>query len=105
VHEQTNSTMPVGILLPHGTAPARIAELSRVVEDYGFGELWVSEDYFFLSGIASAALEALLYGVRPLDPVTYAGVTCLVVATAGGALVLSGRRVYRADPVEVLRSD
>jgi len=58
-----------------------------------------------VAGIASAALEALLYGVRPLDPVTYAGVTCLVVATAGGALVLSGRRVYRADPVEVLRSD
>lgn len=95
MHEQTNSTMPVGILLPHGTAPARIAELSRVVEDYGFGELWVSEDYFFLSGIASAALalqatRGIPVGIGILSAVVrHPALTAMETATL--ALAFPGR--------------
>ena len=46
----------VGILLHGTTTPGRIPELSQLVEDRGFGELWLSEDYFFLGGFTSSAM-------------------------------------------------
>ena len=61
-------------------------------------------------GLASAAaltrwISSLLFGVEPLDPLTYA---ISVVALAAAALVASyvpARRAASVDPVETLRSD
>ena len=46
----------VGVLLGSTTPPEEIAELARSVEDSGFGELWIPEDYFFLGGMAASAI-------------------------------------------------
>ena len=46
----------VGIMLHGTTTPRRIPELSQLVEDRGFGELWLSEDYFYLGGFTSSAM-------------------------------------------------
>jgi alkanesulfonate monooxygenase SsuD/methylene tetrahydromethanopterin reductase-like flavin-dependent oxidoreductase (luciferase family) len=46
----------IGVLLGSTTPPEKIAELARQVEADGFGELWIPEDYFFLGGIAAAAI-------------------------------------------------
>jgi predicted lysophospholipase L1 biosynthesis ABC-type transport system permease subunit len=61
-------------------------------------------------GLASAAalrrwISSLLFGVEPLDPLTYA---ISVVALAAAALVASylpARRAASVDPMETLRSD
>jgi ABC-type antimicrobial peptide transport system permease subunit len=57
------------------------------------------------AGLASRALVTLLFGVSPLDPVTYAGMTALL---GGVALVACGVPAWRAaqiDPAQTLRSE
>lgn len=53
---------------------------------------------------ASQALGALLFGVSPLDPVTYAGVSALLVAVAAVACAVPAWRAVRVDPVNTLRA-
>ena len=63
-----------------------------------------------LAGLALAALggrliATMLFGVAPFDPVTYAGVTALVAATAMLAMAPPVWRALRVDPVIALRND
>jgi ABC-type antimicrobial peptide transport system permease subunit len=51
------------------------------------------------------ALGGLLYGVAPADPLTFAAVGVLLLATAGVAGYLPGRRAAATDPVRALRAD
>lgn len=51
-----NPARPVGMLLLGELPPGKLAEFSRHVEAAGFAELWLAEDYFLLSGFASAAI-------------------------------------------------
>ena len=55
--------------------------------------------------IASRALSTLLYGVRPLDPVTYMEVALLLAVIALLASFVPARRATRVDPVIALRSE
>jgi putative ABC transport system permease protein len=50
-------------------------------------------------------LGNLLYGVSGVDPVTFAGVALLALATATLACYLPARRTTRADPMRTLRSE
>lgn len=45
-----------GVLLGSTTPPEDVASLAKWVEENGFGELWIPEDYFFLGGIAASAI-------------------------------------------------
>ena len=59
-----------------------------------------------LAAIATTRfLEALLYGVRPGDPMTFAAVPLVLLAVAALASFIPARRAARVDPVEALRSD
>jgi predicted permease len=59
-----------------------------------------------LLAVASArALGSLLYGVRAVDPVTFALTSALLMAVAVLASVIPAARAARVDPIEVLRSD
>jgi ABC-type antimicrobial peptide transport system permease subunit len=59
-------------------------------------------------GLAAAVgltrlMKSLLFGITPLDPVTYGAVTLVLVAAAALASYFPARRATRVDPVEALR--
>ncbi|MGA8530177.1 MAG: FtsX-like permease family protein, partial [Acidobacteriaceae bacterium] len=63
-----------------------------------------------LIGLAAAALltesmSSLLFGVTPLDPVTWATVPLILIAAAVLASYLPARRAAAVDPAKVLRAE
>jgi ABC-type antimicrobial peptide transport system permease subunit len=55
--------------------------------------------------IASRALATLLFGISPLDPATYLGVSALLLAVAALACWLPAWRAARVDPGITLRAE
>jgi len=58
-----------------------------------------------LAGVASRLIASFLYGVSPLDSVTFAGMAIVLVVVALFATWLPARRAAAANPVAVLRSE
>jgi putative ABC transport system permease protein len=61
-------------------------------------------------GLAAAAgltrlMSALLFGVDPIDPVTFAGIAALLLATGVAASMVPAIRATRADPMLAMRGD
>ena len=50
-------------------------------------------------------LESMLYGLTALDPMTFVGMTLVLIMTATVACYLPARRATRVDPMETLRHD
>ena len=86
-----NPTRPVGILLLGELPPGKLAEFSRRIEDAGFAELWIAEDYFLLSGFASAAIalqatNRIKVGIGAVaNRVRHPAVTAMEATTLAGA--------------------
>jgi ABC-type antimicrobial peptide transport system permease subunit len=58
-----------------------------------------------LSLAVGRALGAALYGITPMDPITYAGVFALLATASLIACYLPARRVAHIQPTEALRNE
>ena len=61
-------------------------------------------------GLVAAAglgqtISMFLFGVRPLDPVTFASVAVMLAVTAALAAAAPALRAVRVDPVEAFRNE
>ena len=61
-------------------------------------------------GLAAAAgltrlMSSLLFGVKALDPLTYAGVATILIAAAALASYFPARRATAVDPIDALRAE
>jgi len=81
----------IGMLLHGSTPPNKLGTLSKQVEDAGFGSLWLSEDYFYLGGISSAAIalertNKIDIGIGVISAVVrHPAVTAMEIATLANA--------------------
>jgi putative ABC transport system permease protein len=93
----------VGIRLSLGADPASIITMLTVS---GMKLVAVGGAVGLLvSAAASQLLSRLLYGVTPLDPLTFVGVPLILGLVAFLASWIPARRVTRIDPVGALRSE
>jgi predicted permease len=93
----------IGIRLALG---AQQGELKRMFVGYALGLAGVG---VAIGLIAAAGLmrlmKSLLFGISPLDPLTYAAVPVVLVAAAALASYLPARRAAAVDPVTTLRME
>jgi len=58
-----------------------------------------------LAVLSAQSISTFLFGVRPLDPLTFAVVIVLLAATAAVAAFIPALRASRVDPIVALRND
>lgn len=96
-------TPEIGVRAALGAEPRRIVEMI-------LRESFVVILIGIIAGLAAAtagsrALRSLLFDVSPIDPVTIAAMTLLLIIVALTASLVPARRAARIDPVRALRSE
>jgi len=85
---------------------AREGELTRMFIAHGFVLALIGVACGLAGAVAlTRVLGSLLFGVNPLDPLTYAAVSLGLIAAAIVASYIPARRSMGVDPVEALRAE
>jgi ABC-type antimicrobial peptide transport system permease subunit len=99
----TRRTQEIGIRMALGATPG------RVQVDVIRQTLWLAMIGIAVGAAASFAVTALiaslLFGVKPADPATFAGVIAVLAAVALLAGYLPARRASRINPMVALRNN
>jgi predicted permease len=94
-------THEIGIRLALGASRSNIL---RMVLRQGLGLVLVGAAVGLVCAlIVSHLMASLLYGVRPTDPLTFAGVALLLIGVALLACYIPARCATRVDPIQALR--
>jgi len=94
-------TAEIGLRVALGASRSSILRMTVVqgMRPALIGALWGAAGAWWLSRY----FETLLFQIKPLDPLTYAAVAALLLATAALACYIPGLRAMRTDPAVALR--
>ena len=96
-------TREIGIRMALGAERGRVM---RMFVRYGLTWAGVGAAAgLFAAAPLSQLMAALLFDVKPLDPLTYVAVALGLLAAATIASYLPARRVTRIEPIEALRAE
>jgi len=99
----TRRTRELGIRIALGAADR---EVSQMVVGQALRMVGVGIAVGLVASLGlGRVLGALLYGVRPSDPLTMAGVVAVLLTVACGSAMLPARRATRISPTEAFRSE
>jgi putative ABC transport system permease protein len=94
---------PIGIRLALGSTTSA---LFRLIVGQGLRVVAIGTVVGLLAGVALTRwMSSLLFGVSPLDPMTFALVAIVMLAVAFVACSIPARRAVGIDPARVLRSE
>jgi putative ABC transport system permease protein len=99
----TQRTREIGIRMALG---ARAADVLRLVLREGMAPVALGGVAGMLAAVlATRALRSMLFGVTPLDPISFAAAPALLATVALLACYLPARRATRVDPLVALREE
>jgi putative ABC transport system permease protein len=99
----TRRTREIGVRVALGARPV---DVSRLVLGEGMSVAVLGITIGLFGAVAAARLlGSLLYGVEPVDPVTFVSVPVLLAAVALAACLLPMRRAKGVNPVDALRAE
>jgi predicted permease len=93
----------IGIRLALGAQPADIRRLF-MHRGLGLAGVGVALGLGIAAGV-TRLMQALLFGIDPLDPITFAATPLVLAGAAALATYLPARRAVARDPVETLRTE
>jgi putative ABC transport system permease protein len=96
-------TAEIGLRVALGATPGKVLTL---IVGQGMRPIFIGIGIGLVGALAlSRFVSSLLFGVKPVDPVTYGAVTLLVIAAALLSCYVPARRALRVDPVAALRQE
>jgi ABC-type antimicrobial peptide transport system permease subunit len=96
-------TREIGVRIALG---ARSADIVRMVLREGVSLTLIGSAMgVLLAAAVSRVLAGFLFGIPPVDPLTFVGATALLTATGLVACYVPVRRATRIDPMQALRYD
>ncbi len=102
-HLVAQRTREIGIRMALG---ARAADVLRLILREGMVPVVLGAGAGMLAALAATrAVRSMLFGVTPLDPVSFAAAPTLLVSVALLACYLPARRATRVDPLVALRDE
>ena len=99
----TRRTREIGIRIALG---AKRSDILRIVVGEGLSLTLIGSTIgLILAAAMSRVLTAFLFGIPPLDPITFAGTTALFAAIGLAACYGPAKRATAIDPMQALRYD
>ena len=102
-YNATRRTREIAVRIALGATPRHV--LAVVIRDGARAVLVGLAAGALLAAGVAMAMRSVLFGLSPLDPVTFAGATVLLAAAALGAMLAPARRATRVQPASALRDE
>ena len=102
-HSVSRRTREIGVRMALG---AMTGDILRIVFTQGILQITVGLSIGLAAAFAlTRVLEAILVGVTPADPLTFASVALVLIAAGALGCAIPARRAIRVDPVVALRNE